>query len=101
MSRYRLTPKAEADLFAIWSYIAADNTKAADRVETVIYEACVSLAQSPLPPCTEGFKEFAGPLLDSATNPNYVIVYDPEVKPLNIIRILHGARDISQQPQAP
>lgn len=41
MSRYWLTPKAEADLFAIWSYIAADNTDAADRVETVIYEACV------------------------------------------------------------
>ena len=25
---------------------------------------------------------------------NYLIVYDPESKPLRIIRILHGARDL-------
>ena len=25
---------------------------------------------------------------------NYLIVYDPEKKPLQIIRILHGARDL-------
>jgi plasmid stabilization system protein ParE len=65
MSRYRLTSKAEADLFAIWSYIAADNINAADRVETAIYETCALLAESP--PYTEGFNEFAGSLLDSAT----------------------------------
>ena len=26
---------------------------------------------------------------------NYLIVYDPQKKPLQIIRILHGARDLS------
>jgi plasmid stabilization system protein ParE len=26
--------------------------------------------------------------------PNYLIVYDPRKKPLRIIRILHGARDL-------
>jgi plasmid stabilization system protein ParE len=30
---YRFTPEAAADLFEIWSYIAVDNTMAADRVE--------------------------------------------------------------------
>ncbi len=25
---------------------------------------------------------------------NYLIVYDPERKPLQVIRILHGARDL-------
>ena len=33
MSRYRLTPKATADLRSIWAYIAADNVEAADRVD--------------------------------------------------------------------
>jgi plasmid stabilization system protein ParE len=37
MSLYRLTPKAKADLRAIWSYIAADNIEAADQVEEAIY----------------------------------------------------------------
>jgi len=26
--------------------------------------------------------------------PNYLVVYDSETKPLQIIRILHGARDL-------
>lgn len=33
---YRLTPRAKADLRSIWSYIAADNIEAADRVERAI-----------------------------------------------------------------
>jgi hypothetical protein len=33
MSRYRFTPKANADIRSIWSYIAFDNVEAADRVE--------------------------------------------------------------------
>jgi plasmid stabilization system protein ParE len=48
MSPYRLTPKAYADLFAISYHIAADNSEAADRVETALYEACSFLAESPL-----------------------------------------------------
>ena len=48
MSRYRLTPKAKSDLRSIWSYIAADNIEAANRVEGAIYDACAFLANSPL-----------------------------------------------------
>jgi plasmid stabilization system protein ParE len=29
--------------------------------------------------------------------PNYVVVYDPAAKPLRIIRLLHGAREIRRQ----
>jgi antitoxin ParD1/3/4 len=47
MSLYLLTPQAEDDLFAIWSYIAQDNLEAADRVETQIYAACAFLASTP------------------------------------------------------
>jgi plasmid stabilization system protein ParE len=32
---------------------------------------------------------------------NYVIVYDPESKPLNIIRILHGGRNASEHLKMP
>ena len=48
MIRFRLTSKAKADLQSIWSYIAVDNTEAADRVEQAIYDACSLLASAPL-----------------------------------------------------
>lgn len=95
MSRYQFTPQALDDLFEIWSYIAQDNPAAADRVEEAIYQACELLAKSPL----------AGTIRKDLTSlpvrfwgvppfPKYFLVYDPEAKPLQIIRILHGARNI-------
>lgn len=48
MSGYLFTPLAQADVFHIWSYIALDNEKAADRVEQAIYEACAFLASGNL-----------------------------------------------------
>lgn len=95
MSQYQFTPQALDDLFDIWSYIAQDSPAAADRVEEAIYQACELLAKSPL----------AGTVRKDLTSlpvrfwvvppfPNYFLVYDPEAKPLQIIRILHGARNI-------
>jgi toxin ParE1/3/4 len=95
MSRYQFTPQAVADLFDIWSFVAQDNPTAADRVEDAVFRACDFLADSPL----------AGRIRKELTAlpvrcwvvqpyPSYLIVYDPEKKPLQIIRILHGARDL-------
>ena len=47
MSLYALTPLARADIFDIWSYIAADNEPVADVVERAIYEACSFIAEAP------------------------------------------------------
>jgi antitoxin ParD1/3/4 len=98
MSPYRLTRKAKADLRSIWSYIAADSMEAADRVENAIYDACAFLAQAPS----------RGHSRQDLTNlpvrfwtvvryPKYGIVYDPADMPLKILRILHGARDVSHE----
>ena len=95
MTRYRFTPQAFDDLFDIWSYIALNNPEAANGVEEAIYLACERLADSPL----------VGTVRKDLTAlpvrfwlltpyPNYFIVYDPEAKPLQIIRILHRARNI-------
>ena len=48
MSVYALTPLAKADIFDIWSYIAADSEDAANRVEQAIYDACAFVAEGPL-----------------------------------------------------
>jgi len=95
MSRYQFTPQATDDLLEIWSYIARDNFDAADRVEVAIFRACDLIASSPL----------AGQTRKDLTHlpvrfwvvhpyPNYMLVYDPESRPVQIIRILHGARDL-------
>jgi plasmid stabilization system protein ParE len=95
MNGFRFTPQATDDLLDIWAFIARDNPEAADRVEAAVFSACDLLADSP----------FAGrmrkdvtplPLRFWVVHPysNYLIVYDPEKKPLQIIRILHGARDL-------
>lgn len=87
MEKYHLTPEALSDLFEIWDYIAQDNPAAADRVQEAVFRACDLLADSPL----------AGRVRKNLTPlpvrfwgvgpySKYLIVYDPEKKPLQIIR---------------
>ncbi len=96
MTRCQFTPQAVDDLFEVWSYIARDDPKAADRVEGAIYLACEFLAGSPL---VGAVRQDLTPLQVRfwlvPPYPNYFIVYDPESKPLRIIRILHRARNIA------
>jgi plasmid stabilization system protein ParE len=95
MTSFQLTPQALADLFDIWSFIAKDNLIAADRVEDAIFRACELLAREP----------FIGRQRNDLTElpvrvwvvqpySNYLIVYRPEKKPLQVVRILHAARDL-------
>jgi len=95
MSRYQFTPQAARDLLDIWNFIAQDNPRAADRVEAAVFRACDLLADSPL--AGRMRKDLTSlPLRFWVVHPysNYFIVYDPEKKPAQIIRILHGARDL-------
>jgi plasmid stabilization system protein ParE len=65
---------------------ARKSRAAADQVEEAVFRACDFLADSPL----------AGRIRNWVVQPysNYLIVYDPGEKPLQIIRILHSARDL-------
>jgi antitoxin ParD1/3/4 len=97
VTAYRFTPQADGDLFDVWSFIASDNPAAADRVESAIYEACALLADGP----TRGHTRkdlTARPLRFWTVQrfPNYIVVYDPATSPLQIIRILHGKRDLKR-----
>jgi plasmid stabilization system protein ParE len=87
-----LTPRAEQDLDEIWEYIAADKIDAADRVLDKIAETFEHLAQTP------GIGQYREDLADQRHRfhlvHSYLIVYRWETKPLQIIRILHVARDV-------
>jgi plasmid stabilization system protein ParE len=95
MARYLLTPDAVGDLEEIWWFIAKDNPEAADRVEREILATCELLVERPL----------LGRARTDLTNrpvrfwtvprfPSYMIVYRPDLKPLRVIRVLHGMRDL-------
>lgn len=95
MSSYQFTPQALDDLFEIWTYIAADDVDAANRVEAAFHDACAFLAKTPL---AGRFREDLTdlPLRFWLVQPyrNYWIVYNPERKPLQVIRIIHAARNV-------
>ena len=89
--RYRLTPNAQENVDAICAFIADDSVAAALRVWDSL-EAFEQLAETP---------EIGHRREDLTDRPvkfwnvfSYLIVYDPTSVPLNIIAVLHGARDV-------
>jgi antitoxin ParD1/3/4/toxin ParE1/3/4 len=93
--RYALAPEAAHDLVEIWRYIKAQSSlETADRVESVIRERLVFLARNP------GVGHWRKDLTDEAVRflpvYSYLIVYRPENKPLQVVAILHGRRDVER-----
>lgn len=96
MNLYRFTPQASNDLFEIWNNIARDSVDAANRVEEAVYEACAFLAEGPLRGhVREDLTKLPLRFWVVQPYPKYIVVYDPRPHPLQIIRILQGARNIS------
>jgi antitoxin ParD1/3/4/toxin ParE1/3/4 len=92
MSRFVLSPEARQDLIDIWEYIAQDNIDAADRVVGEIRNAMTTLAQNPR------IGHFRKDLADEALRFwrvfTYLVIYRPETKPIEIVRVLSAYRDI-------
>lgn len=93
--RYVLAPEAALDLVQIWRYIGKQSSsQMADRVESVIRDKIIFLAGSP------GAGHWRKNLTDQPVKffpvYSYLIVYRPDTKPLQIVSILHGRRDVEQ-----
>jgi toxin ParE1/3/4 len=93
--RYVLAPEAALDLVQIWRYIKKQSSVAvADRVEAAIRDKIVFLAGSP------GTGHWRKNLTDDPLKffpvYSYLIVYRPDTKPLQVVSILHGRRDVEQ-----
>ncbi len=84
------TLKAEADLLAIWQFIANHNSAAADRYNDQIWEKITLLAQ--MPDLGTRLNELHGDIR-YFTAGNHVVFYRVSVDTLEIIRVLHSARD--------
>lgn len=80
------------DIREIWSYLAEDSLRAARRVRLKLFDACHWLARNP----RSGHRrvDLTGkPVLFWPVYP-YLIVYNPAPRPIEIVRVLHGARDL-------
>lgn len=92
MNRYVLTPAAEDDLNDIWEYIAEDSVDSADRVIGEIFEAVAALAA--FPGMGHRREDLASEALRVWPVHSYLVVYRPEQKPLEIVRVVSGFRDL-------
>ena len=93
MADHFFSPQARRDLVEIWEYIARENLDAADRVEQEIQQAILMLARNP---------ELGHLRHDLTSKPvrfwavhSYLVIYDPDARPLEVVRILSGYRDVA------
>ena len=91
MARVLQRPQAEADLDDLWEHIAEANPDAADKVLDAIAERCTLLAQFPMLGTS---RDELFPALRSLAVGSYVIFYLPLDDGIDVIRVLHGRRDI-------
>ena len=87
------TPQAELDLVEIWLYVAEDSEQAASELLRRIDRVAAELAEMP----GRGTpREELIPAIDLRSVPvgNYLIFYRPIEPGIEILRVLHGARDL-------
>jgi plasmid stabilization system protein ParE len=92
MGQYVLTAAARSDLSEIAEFNRQDSPGAARRVVESLREAMANLARMP---------EMGHIREDLAPRPlrfwpvySYLIIYLSESQPLQVVRVLHGARDV-------
>lgn len=87
-----LTPEAKKDLKEIFLDIAEDSPDTADRLRGELHERLQNLGRSP------GIGHYHEELLSREYRfwnfYSYVVVYRWEVKPIQVIAVVHGAREL-------
>ncbi len=91
MSQLRISPRAISDLIEIWSYIADDSVANADAFIDKLYETIQLLARQP---GSGRHREELAPGIQSFPFGRYIIFYRAVGSAIEIVRVLHGARDI-------
>ena len=92
MKRFTLSPQAALGIRQIWATIASDSIQAARRTRLQVFDACRKIAGSP------GIGHRREDLTDKPVLfwpvGSYLIVYNPAPRPVEIVRVVHGARDV-------
>jgi len=93
VAELRFSARAERDLVEIGNFIARDSPANAARFIARLEEHCQLLASHPL--VGRGRDEIA-PGLRSLPFGRYLIFYRPMDNGVEVVRVLHGARDIQR-----
>ncbi len=94
MTPYRIAPRAQRDLDEIWSYIADDSPASADRLIELFHEKFLLLSSQPL--MGEVWPQLADDLRAFSVG-NYLVFYHPVRRGVEVVRVLHAARDIASE----
>lgn len=93
MSRVLFSNRALADLDGVWDFIAEDNIRAADETVQKISDRCLSYANQPK--LGERRPEIGSDLRSFSVG-RYVIYYHATTEGIEVVRVLHGARDVDR-----
>ncbi len=91
MKQLRITSIAESDLSEIWLFIAEDSVDVADRCFDQLYSKFLLLVQQPF---LGRERQDLRPDVRSFICGKIIIFYRTTENFLEIVRVLHGARDI-------
>ena len=94
MPRVLRTGRAELDLLDIWLYVAEYSVEAAEGLLDSINEKAHMLADSPL---AGRSRDELAPGLRSFPTGSYLIFYRVIPDGVEIVRVLHGSRDIPSE----
>ena len=93
MTRYRLSPEAKEDLRHIRGYLVSQGGNRLARY--VLQEISAAFRLLASHPEAGHFRRDLTPLpVKFWTVFSYLIVYDPSARPLAIVRVLHGRREV-------
>jgi toxin ParE1/3/4 len=87
----RISPRASEDLTEIWCYIADDSVANADAFIDKLYETMQGLSRQP---GSGRHREELASGIQSFPFGRYIIFYRAVAGGIEIVRVLHGARDI-------
>jgi toxin ParE1/3/4 len=91
MSRVTRRPSVEADILEIWAYIAEDSLAQADLWVDRLDETLALWATQPL---LGRVRDELAPGIRSLAFGRYVVFYQPLPVGIDVVRVLHGSRDI-------
>ena len=93
MNRYALTPRAAEDLDEIWEFVFED--KSPERADAVIERIRESLELvASMPSMGHCRDDLADESLRVWSVYSYLIVYRPDQRPIEVVRIVGGYQDI-------
>jgi plasmid stabilization system protein ParE len=92
--RYIVSPSASHDLEEIWDFIADDNIEAADILLAEFEKAMGGVAANPL--AGHRRSDLTGKPVRFWNVGRYLVVYRPRKRPVEIVAVLHGSRDVAK-----